>query len=195
MALDMTRPWRRVGSRSLVKDKWIDLRAESWVTGLGIELDPWYMLHWRPWVHVVAITPDEQVVMVRQFRPGANAAMLEMPGGVVDEDGEGEVRLAAERELLEETGYTADGFTEYASPFNDPAHATNRVHFFFALNARRVAEQSLDLAEDITVELVPIADLIAGLPRGLVAHASHIGTLYLGLIAAGRIAVTLKSQK
>lgn len=191
----MTRPWRRVGSRSLVKDRWIDLRAESWVTGRGTALDPWYMLHWRPWVHVVAITPDEQVVMVRQFRPGAEAALLELPGGVVDADGEGAVRAAAERELLEETGYTAEGFSEYAAPFNDPAHATNRVHFFFALNARRVAEQSLDAAEDISVEVVPVADLVAGLPRGLVAHASHIGTLYLGLLAAGRIVVTPTAQK
>lgn len=191
----MTRPWRRVGSRSLVKDQWIDLRGESWVTGRGTELDPWYMLHWRPWVHVVAITPDDRVVMVRQFRPGAEAVMLELPGGMVDEDGEGAVRAAAERELLEETGFAADGFTEYAAPFNDPAHATNRVHFFFALNARRVADQALDLAEDIEVVTVPVAEVIAGLPQGLVAHASHIGTLYLGLLAAGRIVVTPSRQK
>ena len=168
----MTRPWRRVGSRSLVKDRWIDLRAESWVTGRGVALDPWYMLHWRPWVHVVAITAEEEVVMVRQFRPGAEAALLELPGGVVDEDGAGAVRIAAERELLEETGYAAESFTEYAAPFNDPAHATNRVHFYFALNARRVAYQALDQAEDITVETVPITEVIAGLPQGLVAHAS-----------------------
>ncbi|WP_211876280.1 NUDIX hydrolase [Plastoroseomonas arctica] len=179
----------------MVRDQWIDLRAESWVTGRGAALDPWYMLHWRPWVHVVAITPDERVVMVRQFRPGAEAAMLELPGGVVDEDGEGSVRAAAERELLEETGFAAEGFSEYAAPFNDPAHATNRVHLFFALSARRVAEQALDVAEDIEVVLVPVAEVIAGLPQGLVAHASHIGTLYLGLLAAGRIVVTPTSQK
>jgi len=68
------------------------------------------------------------------------------------------------------------------------------VHFYFALNARRVADQSLDLAEDIVVETVPVADVVAGLPKGLVAHASHIGTLYLGLLAAGRIAVTPTRQ-
>ncbi|MES2710428.1 MAG: NUDIX hydrolase [Pseudomonadota bacterium] len=160
------------------------------MTGRGVALDPWYMLHWRPWVHVVAITPDGSVVMVRQFRPGAEAALLELPGGVVDEDGAGAVRAAAERELMEETGFTADGFTEFAAPFNDPAHATNRVHFYFALNARRVAAQSLDLAEDIVVETVPVGELVAGLPQGLVAHASHVGALYLGLLAAGRIQVT-----
>lgn len=187
---DGVRPWRKTGERSLVRDRWIDLRAEAWETGRGASLDPWYMLHWRPWVHVVAITPDDRVVMVRQFRPGAGEALLELPGGIVDEDGEGAVMRAGERELQEETGYTAEDFIPYASPFNDPAHATNRVHFLFARNARPTGAQRLDEAEDIQVETPTIAELLEGLPRGMVAHASHIGTLYLGLLAAGRIAVT-----
>ena len=187
----MTPPWRRTGTRSLVRDRWIDLRAEAWVTGRGVTLDPWYMLHWRPWVHVLALTPGDEVVLVRQFRPGVEQASLELPGGVVDEEGAGAVRAAAERELLEETGFAAEGFVEYAAPSQEPAHATNRVHFLLATNARRVADQALDEAEDIQVETIPIPALLAALPRGGVLHAAHIGGIYLGLMAAGRIALTV----
>lgn len=187
---DAVRPWRKIGERSLVRDRWIDLRAEAWVTGHGVTLDPWYMLHWRPWVHVIAITPDDRVVMVRQYRAGAAATLLELPGGIVDEDGEDAYMRAGERELLEETGYTAEDFTLCAAPFNDPAHATNRVHFLRARNARPTGVQRLDDAEDIRVETPTVAELLEGLPHGAVSHASHIAGLYLALLAAGRIAVT-----
>src|SRR5436190_24104363 len=55
---------------------------------------------------VVALTEGDHVVLVREFRPGLEAELLELPGGVVD-DGETPAE-AAGRELLEETGYAGD---------------------------------------------------------------------------------------
>ena len=58
-------------------------------------------------VAVLALTEDDRVVLVRQFRPGPGEVLWELPGGIVD-DGEG-LEEAAARELLEETGYQAGG--------------------------------------------------------------------------------------
>ena len=66
-------PWRRTGSRTALRDGWIHLRAETWETPKGVTLDPWWMLDWADWVHVVALTADDRLVLVRQFRPGAQA--------------------------------------------------------------------------------------------------------------------------
>lgn len=187
----MIRPWRRTGGRPLVQDRWIDLHAESWVTGRGAVLDPWYMLHWRPWVHVLALTAEDQVLVVRQWRPGAGAVLVELPGGVVDEEGEGAIAAAAARELREETGYEVGRLVPFASPFSEPAHATNRVHFFLGTDARRVAEPVLDAGEDLVVEAMGISELLRLAGDGASVPAMHIGAIHLGLLAAGRLSLGL----
>jgi 8-oxo-dGTP pyrophosphatase MutT (NUDIX family) len=181
------RPWRRTGEgRSLVRDRWIHLRAEAWENGAGAVLDPWYVLDWPDWVHVLALTRDDRAVLVRQWRPGLGAASLELPGGMAD-CGETDPVATGRRELLEETGYGAAEFRELPPLSPDPAHASNRVRFLLALGAERVAEQRLDPTEEIAVELHPVGGLLEGLGRGAVANASHVGGILLGLRAAGRI--------
>ncbi len=185
------RPWRRLGSRTVVHDRWMELRAEHWETARGITLDPWWVLGWTDWVHVVALTPDDRLVLVRQFRPGAAQPVLELPGGVVERT-ESDPLAAARREFREETGYEASEFRPILSPFVEPAHAVNRVHFVLALGVVPGGPQRLDAAEDIHVETLPVAEVLAGLGQGLVLHATHIGGLLLGLRMAGRIGFGLR---
>ena len=182
------RPWRRTGpARTLVRDRWIHLRAEPWENAAGAALDPWYILDWPDWVHVLALTADDRAVMVRQWRPGLGAASLELPGGAMD-PGDADPVAAGRRELLEETGYDATEYRELPALSPDPAHMNNRLRVLLALGAERVAEPRPDHTEEIAVELHPIADLLDGLSRGAVANASHAGGILLGLRAAGRIA-------
>jgi 8-oxo-dGTP pyrophosphatase MutT (NUDIX family) len=181
------RPWRRTGDgRSLVRDRWIHLRAEAWQNGAGAALDPWYMLDLPDWVHVLALTRDDRAVLVRQWRPGLGAASLELPGGVM-EPGDPDPVAAGRRELLEETGYDAAEFLALPPLSPDPARMNNRLRILLALGAERVAEQRPDPTEEIAVELHPVADLLEELGRGAVANASHVGGILLGLRAAGRI--------
>jgi 8-oxo-dGTP pyrophosphatase MutT (NUDIX family) len=180
------RPWRRAAARTLVRDRWIHLRAEAWVTGAGLLLDPWYMLDRPDWVHVVALTPDGRLVLVQQFRPGAGAAVLELPGGIM-EPGEADPVEAARREFREETGFDAAEFAPVSSLSPEPAHATNRIHFVLARGAAPAAGQRLDEGEEIAVELHPVAEVLSGLAQGMLGDARHVGGLLLALRQAGRI--------
>lgn len=181
------RPWRRTGQRTVLRDRWMHLRAEAWETGGGTVLDPWY-IHDRPdWVHVVALTPDDRLVLVRQFRPGIAAAILELPGGLMDKD-EADPAGAAMREFREETGFTAAAHRMVAAMPAEPAHSTNRAHFVLALGAVPEVAQHLDEGEEIAVELHPVSDVLAGLPGGMLGHAGQVGGLLLALRDAGRIA-------
>lgn len=180
------KPWRRTGTRTVHQDRWVHLRADAWVTGEGKVLDPWYMLDWADWVHVVALTPDDRMVLVRQFRPGAGAAILELPGGMVEAH-ETDPVAAGQREFTEETGHAAASFRLVSQLRHDPAHAGNRLHVVLAEGAIPAGAQHLDPGEEIAVETLPVDAVLAGLAEGLIGNAGHVGAILLALRAAGRL--------
>ncbi|MDB5373938.1 MAG: hydrolase [Belnapia sp.] len=180
------KPWCRTGTRTVHQDRWVHLRADTWVTGEGKVLDPWYMLEWTDWVHVVALTPDDRMVLVRQFRPGAGAAILELPGGMMEAQDADPV-AAGQREFTEETGYAATSFRLVSALRHDPAHAGNHLQVILAEGVTPAGAQDLDPGEEITVETLPIGTVLAGLADGLIGDAGHVGAILLALRAAGRI--------
>src|SRR3954451_2935816 len=80
-------PWTVLAERSVVDDgAFIDLRAETVRTATGAVLDPYWVMHLADWVITVALTPDDWLVLVRLWRQGVKAWVLEPPGGVMDAD-------------------------------------------------------------------------------------------------------------
>ncbi len=121
------------------------------------------------WVNVIALTPDDRCVMVRQYRPGDDSVSLEIPGGMVD-DGE-TPEAAAARELEEETGYTAEDWRALGSVAPNPAIFGNRLWSFLALDAAPTHPQRLDGSEVIAVDLIPLPEIHAMLRSGRIDHA------------------------
>ena len=121
------------------------------------------------WVNIIALTPDDRVVVIRQFRVGTSSVCIEIPGGMVDD---GETPLAAAmRELEEETGYTAKTWRTLGRVAPNPAIQNNHLHSFLALDAEQTAPQRLDSNEVIDIELVPLPDVQAMLRDGRIDHA------------------------
>lgn len=179
-------PWTTLGSQVLIEDRWIRLRAERIRTAAGAEIAPWYVLDYADWACVVALTADDRLVLVRQWRQGAKAWCLELPGGVMD-PGETDPVATARRELLEETGYAAPEWRPLHAGFANPATQSNRLHVVLATGAAPAAPVAHEPGEAITVECLPVAEVLAGLGQGMIGQSMHVGAILVGLAAAGRI--------
>ena len=85
------KPWICNGSRTIVKDRWIDLHADDCALPDGTKISPFYVNDVPDFVVVVAVTVDGDFVFVRQYRHGTRQILLELPAGCMEPVGQGQV--------------------------------------------------------------------------------------------------------
>lgn len=128
------------------------------------------------WVNVVALTDDDEIVLVRQYRAGPDIVTLEIPGGCVD-PGE-DFAAAARRELREETGHVARELHRAGAVNPNPALFTNKIETYVGLGCTRVGDVQQDPGEDLEVVVLPLRDAERMAARGELDHALVLAGLY-----------------
>jgi 8-oxo-dGTP pyrophosphatase MutT (NUDIX family) len=121
------------------------------------------------WINVIALTPENEVVLVEQYRYGIEEPTLELAGGVCD-SGESPLETS-KRELFEETGYSSDDWVSLGKVSSNPAMQTNFTHTFLARNCMKTGEQQLDGNERINVHVMPLVEFLDLVGKGEVSHS------------------------
>lgn len=171
-------PWIPGTRRVLATTRIFSLEEQQWDCPTDAARSGQFAIINSPdWVNVFALTLDEQVVLVEQFRFGSASLSIEIAGGIVD-PGEDPAATAA-RELLEETGYAGSDPVSLGSISANAAILNNRVHTFVITDAKPVATQNLDENEQIRVLLATVDELRAMVADGTIHHSIVVAAFAL----------------
>lgn len=166
-------PWRTLETSYVSRKEWFTIRLDRMQLPNGAEIAEYWVAEYRPWVNVVAVTEDDRVVLIRQYRHGLGTVHFEIPAGTTDA-GEDDLQAAAQRELAEETGYGGGRWTLLTTLSANPALQNNLTYTFLAEGARPLAAARPEQSEDLRVHLIPVTEL-----RGLIEGGGFIQALHI----------------
>ena len=172
--------WKLLKSQLVFDNQWCQVRQDAVELPNGQVIDD-YFINVRPDIVVVlAVTPNREVIFVRQYRHGVNQVLLELPAGTFYPQTETSL-IAARRELEEETGYIAENMMQMARLYDNPVKDTNQIYLFLAENAHPSGTQQLDITEDLEVVLIPVGEVLEKISAGEICVCGTIAALFLGL--------------
>ncbi len=182
----MEKPQWNVRSRTLVIDsEFLKIRKDEIELPDGKRITDYFIRESPGFIIVFAITHDDHVVVVYQYRYGIDDITLELPAGAIEEQ-EHPLRCA-QRELIEETGFTADDWEELMIAPSDPVRSNSIMHAYLARDAKRTHEQHLDDGEEVEFTLMPVDEFARRLRAGEIGAVPSIAVAYAALERLGRL--------
>ena len=178
--------WKTLSSEYLFSDLWFKVRKDKCETPEGKIIDPYYVYEFPEWATAFALTEDNKVILVRQYRHALGETCIELPGGCVD-DTDKNFEEAIVRELREETGYTFASIESLGEISANPSTNNNLMHMFLAKGGRLTAHQQLDHNEEINVELYSIDDVKKLLKENKIIQAMHVTCILYALEKLGEL--------
>lgn len=176
--------WKKLSSKYLFRDNWLTLRADSCERPDGKIIEPYYVYEFTDWVTAVAVTKEQKIILIRQYRHALGEVCLEIPGGCVDPS-DSNYEQACARELMEETGYRFERFEFLCNTSANPSTNNNLMHIFLATGGEKVQDQQLDHGEDIEVLLYTVDEVKALLREKKIIQSMHVTALFYGLEKLG----------
>jgi len=132
-------------------------------------------------ISVFAQTPDGMVIVERQYKHGVGFVNLSLPSGIIE--AEEEPLQAAQRELMEETGYHCDKWRSLGGFVVHGNYGCGKGNFFLAQNAIKVTEPESNDLEDMEILLLTVEELITALGDGTIATIGTVAAVSLGYMA------------
>lgn len=176
--------WKRLKEEQVADCRVFKVRRDHCASPRDGSEHDFFCIEAPDWINILPLTANDEVVMIEQYRHGADEVTLEIPGGMVDE---GETpETAAGRELIEETGYLSREILYLGKTRPNPAIQDNWIHTYLARDAVFDHTPVFDSTEHTVVRLVPLADVPELISTGVINHALVVvGFYWLSLYQSG----------
>lgn len=166
----MIKPWTKLASKMLGDFRIFSIRSDQKVSPRNGQPHDFFIIDCVNWVNVIAVTPDDELVMVEQYRHGSNTVELEIPGGTMDAADASPLATGV-RELREETGYEGTGARIIGRIFPNPAIMSNSCFTVLVENCRLEHAVEFDSGEDLVTKLVPAGEIPGLVAAGKIQHS------------------------
>ena len=177
----MTKAWKVIEEQYYEKFRIFSAkrsRRENPRTGKPFDF---FLMEGMDWTNTILLTPENNIVLVEQYRQGADRVTIELPGGAVEPDED--VMKAASREVLEETGFAVSEMNFLGSAFANPAMQSMKLHIFLGRTLDRTPQpQQLDSEEDIRIIVKPIDEFLEDVRQGKAEHALTVAAIGMYLL-------------
>ena len=170
------KPWELISSNLNKSFRIFNLRTDRSVSPRTNKEHDFYIMESLDWVNIIPLTPQNEVLLVRQFRHGIKEITLEIPGGIVEKGDE--PIDTARKELQEETGYKGTEMVFLGNVHPNPAFLNNRCHTFLARDIYLAGHQKQDDKEDIEITMKPLDEIPGLIKDRQITHSLVLAAFY-----------------
>ena len=170
--------WKKISSEYLSQHTYFTARKDVCKMPNGTIVDPYFVVELPESVCAMALTENNEVILIKQYRHPIEISILELPGGFVDKDETPETAIA--RELEEETGYRFSKVHYLGRTAANPGVLNNYTTLYLATGGKKTAGQKLDYNEEIEIKLFPLEEVRAMLMKNEIIQALHSTCMFYG---------------
>lgn len=163
--------FKTTSSEYLSRHQYFTARKDAYTTPDGKTVDPYFVVELPMSVCAMAITTENEVILVEQYRHPIDKKILEIPGGFVDEGEDPQKAIA--RELQEETGYSFEHIHYLGETAANPGVLNSMTKLYLATGGRKTGEQSLDANEEIAILFKPLDEVREMLMQNNIVQSMH----------------------
>ena len=168
--------WKTLSSKYLSNHIYFTAREDRCEMPDGTIVDPYFVVELPTSVCALAVTENNEAILLQQYRHPVKETLLEIPGGFVDAGETSDKAIA--RELLEETGYAFSDIYFVSRVAANPGVLDNYTDLYVATGGKKVRSQQLDHSEEIEIILYPLQEVRQMLERNEFKQALHATCLF-----------------